>query len=183
MTLRLMKPFRCLCRARTGCARRNRSENRPCTFAVADKSVFMPMSIHGEKKRTKVSELELFRRCARLAVVLTMVFWRELLFSSTTLKTPLLPRKVGLFNHHQTFLVPYKSPPIAALAAADTRRDAALQTKGLHQVFVNPSLIISTQLENKLPGSDAEPEIMPLFESKLRETRRSMAPTARSLTH
>lgn len=51
----------------------------------------------------------------------------------------------------------------AAAAAAATRRDAALQKRGLHQVFVNPSLIISTQLENKLPGSDAEPEIIPRF--------------------
>lgn len=35
--------------------------------------------------------------------------------------------------------------------------------KRLHQVFVNLSLIISSELENKLPGNDAEPEIMPGF--------------------
>lgn len=35
--------------------------------------------------------------------------------------------------------------------------------KNLHQVFVNLSLIISTELENKLPADDAEPEIMPGF--------------------
>lgn len=33
--------------------------------------------------------------------------------------------------------------------------------KRLHQIFVNPSLIISTELENKSPGDDAEPEMMP----------------------
>lgn len=32
--------------------------------------------------------------------------------------------------------------------------------KRLHQVFVNLSLIISSELENKLPASDAEPQIM-----------------------
>lgn len=31
------------------------------------------------------------------------------------------------------------------------------------QVFVNPPLIISSELENKSPVDDAEPEIMPGF--------------------
>lgn len=53
LTLRLMKPFRCLCRARAGCTRRDSSENRPCTFAVAGKSVFMRVSIQGGKRRKK----------------------------------------------------------------------------------------------------------------------------------
>lgn len=35
--------------------------------------------------------------------------------------------------------------------------------KRLHEIFVNLSLIISSELENKLPASDAEPEIMPGF--------------------
>lgn len=53
LTLRLMKPFRCLCRARAGCTRRNCSENRPCTFAVSGKSVFMRVSIQGRKRRKR----------------------------------------------------------------------------------------------------------------------------------
>lgn len=35
--------------------------------------------------------------------------------------------------------------------------------KRLREVFVNPSLIISTELENKSPVNEAEPEIMPGF--------------------
>lgn len=35
--------------------------------------------------------------------------------------------------------------------------------KRLCEEFVNPSLIISTELENKSPANDAEPEIMPGF--------------------
>lgn len=53
LTLRLMKPFRRLCRARAGCTRRSSSENRPCTFAASGKSVFMRVSIQGGKRRKK----------------------------------------------------------------------------------------------------------------------------------
>lgn len=74
LTLRLMKPFRCLCRARTGCTRRNCSENRPCTFAVAGKSVFMRVSVEQGGKEEEVSALELFPSCTRPAVVLWMLF-------------------------------------------------------------------------------------------------------------
>lgn len=38
----------------------------------------------------------------------------------------------------------------------------AFETR-LLSVFVNPSLIISTEVENKSPGNDAEPEITPGF--------------------
>lgn len=38
----------------------------------------------------------------------------------------------------------------------------AFETR-LRSLFVNPSLIISTELENKSPGNDAEPEIMSGF--------------------
>lgn len=39
---------------------------------------------------------------------------------------------------------------------------ATLETR-LLSVFVNPSLIISTEVENKSPGNDAAPEITPGF--------------------
>lgn len=48
------------------------------------------------------------------------------------------------------------------MAAANVE-GACYFKKRLHQVFVNLSLIISTELENKLPANDAEPEIMPGF--------------------
>lgn len=52
----------------------------------------------------------------------------------------------------------------------------------MHQVFVNLSLIISTELENKLPANDAEPEIMPGFKSKLSKPGLSMTPMTKSHT-
>lgn len=54
--------------------------------------------------------------------------------------------------------------------------------KRAHQAFVNLSLIISTQLENKLPASDAEPEIMLVFESSLSEAPLSVTLTTESRT-
>lgn len=49
------------------------------------------------------------------------------------------------------------------MAAANVEGETSCFKKKLHQVFVNLSLIISTELENKLPANDAEPEIMPGF--------------------
>lgn len=43
------------------------------------------------------------------------------------------------------------------------RGEACYSEKRLHQVFVNLSLIISSELENKLPANDAEPQIMTGF--------------------
>lgn len=84
LTLRLMKPFRCLCRARTGCTRRNCSENHPCTFAIAGKSVFMRISIQGEKKN-KYQSLNLSVRVADLLLFFGWCFG-ENCFVSLTLK-------------------------------------------------------------------------------------------------
>lgn len=91
---------------------------------------------------------------------------------SAFLGNALLKKEIGLFLFSQTFHLvrkilinfsPFSLNSLWWCGNCKCRRETCDSKKKLHQVFVNLSLIISTELEKKLPADDAEPEIMPAW--------------------